>query len=146
MRIEENQRSLRSDTDFVARMSTAVARKPGTLASLAMNREKKTRAILAEMGIPPESAAISLRAAKDALLKLMPDSKAKAQTAAELFEAAIVPSRETGRIALRELLAKGKIERIGKGINRDAFRYFLWKRMNAEALPSEKQTKAQGCR
>lgn len=43
---------------------------------------------------------------------------------AELFEAAIVPSKETGRLALRELLAEAKIQRIGKGINRDPFRYF----------------------
>lgn len=99
-------------------------RQSGTLASLAMNREKKTRAVLAEMGIPPESAAVSLRAAKDALLKVMPDSKAKALAAMELFQAAIVPSEQTGRNALGELLAEGKIQRIGKGINRDPFRYF----------------------
>ena len=81
--------------------------------------------MLAELGIPPENAAVSLRAAKDALLKLMPDSKAKALTAAELFEAAIVPSKFTGRGALKELLAAKQIERIGKGIPADPYRYFL---------------------
>ena len=61
-------------------------RTPGTLASLEMNREKKTRAVLAELGIAPESAAVSLKAAKDALLRVMPDSKAKAMTAYDLFQ------------------------------------------------------------
>src|SRR5262249_14281697 len=39
-------------------------RQPGTLSSLAMAREQKTRAILAELGFSPESAAVSLKAAK----------------------------------------------------------------------------------
>ena len=38
-------------------------RQPGTLASLARANEKKTRKVLAELGIPPESAAITLNAA-----------------------------------------------------------------------------------
>ena len=48
-------------------------RKPGSLASLAMHREQKTRAVLAELGIPPESAAVSLNAAKEALLGCIPE-------------------------------------------------------------------------
>jgi hypothetical protein len=71
-------------------------RQPGTLASLEMSREKKTRAVLAELGIPPESAAVSLKAAKDALLKVMPESKARAMSQAQLFEAAAVVTRTTG--------------------------------------------------
>jgi hypothetical protein len=63
-------------------------RQPGTLASLAMSREKKTRALLAEIGLPPESAAITLKAAKEALLKHFPDSQARAMTQTELFQAA----------------------------------------------------------
>lgn len=93
-----------------------------------MNREKKTRAVLAELGISPESAAVSLKAAKDALLRMIPDSKAKALPAAELFEVAIIPSMETGRKALRELLAAKQIERIGKGVNANPYRYFLGER------------------
>ncbi len=51
-------------------------RQPGTLASLAMNREKKTRAVLADLGISPDSAAaVSLKAAVEALLKCMPGRK-----------------------------------------------------------------------
>jgi len=100
------------------------ARQPGALASLEMEREKKTRALLAELGVPPESAAVSLKAAKDALLKVMPESKADAKPTAELF--AVVPSRTTGKRALKELLSEGKIQRIGKKSKGGPFRY--WKR------------------
>ena len=100
-------------------------RQPGTLASLAMHREKKTRALLAELGIPPESAAVSLKAAVEALLRVMPDSKAKAMTPADLFRAAVVPSRTTGDKALRQLLADGKIQRIGEPRKGHSCRYFL---------------------
>jgi hypothetical protein len=99
-------------------------RQPGTLVSLERNREKKTRALLAELGIPPESAAVSLRAAKDALLGMMPSSKASAKPMVELFEAAVVPSRTTGQKALRELLSEDKTQRVGKGTRADQFLYF----------------------
>ena len=99
-------------------------RQPGTLASLEMNREKKTRAVLAELGIPPESAAVSLKAAKEALLRVIPDSEAKAMTAADLFQAAVIPSRTTGNRAMRELLSAGKIQRIGKPRAGHSCRYF----------------------
>ena len=98
-------------------------RTPGTLASLEMNREKKTRAVLAELGIPPESAAVSLKAAKEALLAHMPD-KAHAMTQAQLFEMAGVVTKTTGQRALNQLLAECKIERIGKGGPRELYRYF----------------------
>ena len=98
-------------------------RQPGTLASLEMNREKKTRTVLAELGIAPESAAISLKAAKEALLRVMPDSKAKAMSPADLFQVAVIPSRTTGNKALRELLSAGKIRRIGKARSGHPFRY-----------------------
>lgn len=87
-------------------------RTPGNLARLVMEREKKTRAVLAELGIPPESAAVSLNAAKEALLRVMPDSQDKAMIPADLFRAAMIPSRTTGDVALRELLSGGKIQRI----------------------------------
>jgi hypothetical protein len=99
-------------------------RQPGTLASLEMNREKKTRAVLAELGVSPEHAAVSKAAAKDALLRVMPASKARAMTQAQLFEAATVVTRTTGQRALNELLSAGTIQRIGKGGPRDLFRYF----------------------
>jgi len=97
---------------------------PGTLASLAMSREKKTRALLAELGIPPDSAAVSLKAAVEALQKLMPRSKSDAMTQAELFEKALIPGETTGKKALRQLLAAGQIQRIGRGVGGDLYRYF----------------------
>jgi hypothetical protein len=103
-------------------------RQPGTLASLAMHREQRTREALAEMGIPPESAAVSLKAAKAALLKCLPDSKARAMTQDSLFEAAAIPTRTTGQKALKRLLSDDSpydIQRIGKGGKGDPFRYFL---------------------
>lgn len=113
-------------TDWLYRDGSEITkgREPGNLARLAMEREKKTRSVLAELGISPESAAVSLKAAKDALLRVMPSSKASAMTMSELFEAAVVPSRTTGQKALRELLSEGRIQRIGKGGKRDLFRYF----------------------
>ena len=76
------------------------------------------------MGIPPENAAVSLNAAKEALLKIMPTSKADAMTQTQLLEKAIVPSRWTGGKALSELMAAGKVRRLGKGGPKDLFRYF----------------------
>ena len=103
-------------------------RQPGTLPSLAMHgaisREKKTRALLAELGIKPEHAAVSLNAAKEALLEHMPD-KAHAMTQTELFEKAGVITRTTGEKALKALLAENKIQRIGAGGVREPYRYFL---------------------
>ena len=99
-------------------------REPGRLVNLAMNREKKTRALLAELGIKPEHAAVSLNAAKEALLANMPD-KAHAMTQTELFEKAGVITRTTGEKALKALLASGQIQRIGAGGVREPYRYFL---------------------
>jgi hypothetical protein len=99
-------------------------RQPGSLAALAMAGEQKTRAILAEMGIPPESAAVSLKAAKEALMKCMPDREASALTAAALFQVATVPSRTVGQHALRDLLAAGAIQRIVRGGSGTPFLYF----------------------
>jgi hypothetical protein len=89
-----------------------------------MGNEKRTRALLAEMGIPPESAAVSLKATKEALLKCMPGSEADAATAEALFQAAAIPTRTTGQSALKELLAAGVVWRIRKGGKGDPFRYF----------------------
>ena len=99
-------------------------RQPGTLRSLEMHREQKTRAVLAEQGIPPESAAVSLKAAIEALLKCMPHSKADAITQAQLFEKAGVVTKTTGQKALQQLLYTGEIKRIGKGGPLDLYRYF----------------------
>jgi hypothetical protein len=99
-------------------------RQPGSLAALAMGREQKTRAALAEMGVPPESAAVSLKAATEALLKCMPATVDSALTADALFQVASVPSRATGNHALEDLLAVGAIQRVGTGVRGNAFRYF----------------------
>jgi len=120
LEIARLQKTLYSDS----KQPSTHGRQPGTLASLEMNREKKTRSVLAELGIAPESAAVSLKAAKDALLKVMPESKADAKPMLALFEFAVVPSRTTGQKALAQLLSEGKIQRIGKGGPRDLYRYF----------------------
>jgi len=99
-------------------------RQPGTLVSLALNRERKTRVVLAELGLPPESAAVSLEAAKQALLKCVPTSKSEALTQEQLFLKATVPSKTTGQKALKLLLDSGLIDRNGKGVKEDPFRYF----------------------
>ena len=67
---------------------------------------------------------LSLKASKQALLAHMPDSKARAMSADDLFTACTIPSRTTGQHALRELLSAGKIQRIGKGARGSSFRYF----------------------
>ena len=96
----------------------------GTLTSLAKSREKKSRAVLAERGIPPDTAAVSLKAAIEALLKTMPHSKADAMTQAQLFEKAGVVTKTTGQKALKQLLYTGEIKRFGKGGPLDPYRYF----------------------
>ena len=58
------------------------------------------------------------------LLRVMPDSKAKALSPADLFEAAVIPSRTTGNRALRELLSASKIQRIGEPKPGQPCRYF----------------------
>ncbi len=128
---ERQKKGLRSDPGsreylYSGELSESThGRQPGTLASLAMNREKKTRALLAEAGIRPESAAVSLKAAIEALVKCMPHSKADALTQGELFERAGIPSKTTGGKALRQLLDAGQIQRIGKGSRGNPYRYFL---------------------
>jgi hypothetical protein len=77
------------------------ARHPNALAALAMGREQRTRAFLAEQGIAPESGAVAQKAAMEALLKCIPHLRADAMTQTELFERAVIPSRTTGREALK---------------------------------------------
>jgi hypothetical protein len=103
-------------------------RSPDQLTRLAINREQKTRAVLAELGISPESAAVTLDAAKEALLKVMPTSRGQAKTQAQLFELATIPTSTTGKKAINELLAAGEVERIGKGGQNHEYRYFVRKR------------------
>ena len=99
-------------------------RQPGSLAALAMGREQKTRAALAELGVPPESAAVSRKAATEALLKCMPVDETHAATVDVLFRTALIPSRATGHHALEDLLAAGAIQRLGTGVRGNPFRYF----------------------
>jgi hypothetical protein len=99
-------------------------RQPGTLASLATAREQKTRAVAAELGIPPGTAAPTMKAAKESLLANMPESINHAMSAFELFAVALIPSTTTGQIALRELVADGLIQHVGKGVVNDPCRYW----------------------
>ena len=89
-----------------------------------MGREQRTRAFLAEQGIAPGSAAISLNAVTEALLRVMPKTSKEAMTQGDLFQRAGVVTKTTGKKALAKLLADGKIERIGEGWKGHQFRYF----------------------
>ena len=97
---------------------------PKTRASLAMNREKATRALCLELGVQPEDAAVSLKAAAEAIYKIIPQRKADAMTQTELFEKAGIITKTTGQKALAELLAAGTFERLGKGGPHDLYRYW----------------------
>lgn len=96
-------------------------REPGSLAALAMAREQRTRAVLAELGMPPESAAVSLKAAMEAPLQCRPRLKDDAMTQAELFKKATIPSKTTSMKALQQLLSARWVER---GVREDPYRYF----------------------
>lgn len=99
-------------------------RQPGTLQSLALSREKQTRKALAELGVPPESAASARLAVEAAILKFLPASEAVAVKENDLFAMLDVPSRGTARNALMSLLKAGKVGRVGQGVSGDPFRYF----------------------
>jgi hypothetical protein len=103
---------------------SAHGRQPGTLASLAISREKQTRKALAELGVPPESAASARLAVEAAIMKFLPTSEAVAVKENDLFAIIDIPSRQTARNALMDLLKTGKIRRIGGGVAGNAFRYF----------------------
>src|SRR5258708_2403297 len=72
----------------------------------------------------PLDTMLSLKVAKESLLKCMPDSVYDARTADALFQAAVVPSRTTGQHALRDLLAAGAVQRITRGGKGNPFLYF----------------------
>ena len=99
-------------------------RQAGTLQSLALSREKQTRKILAEMGVPPGSAATAKQAVQAAILKFLPTSEAVAVKEADLFAMIGITARQTARNALMSLLKAGKIGRVGQGGSGDPFRYF----------------------
>jgi len=99
-------------------------RQQNTPAALAVNRAKKTRELLTERGIPPELAAVGLKAAMESLQRCIPDSKAEAMTQRELFEKAGIITNTTGQRALKELLSACEIQRIGNGVVGDPYRYF----------------------
>src|SRR5215470_9381446 len=80
---------------------------------------------LNELGIKPEHAAVSLNAAIEALARIMPRQKSEAMTQAELFEHGGVITPTTGRKALKRFLDAGTIERTGRGVNGNPYRYWL---------------------
>jgi hypothetical protein len=110
-------------------------RKPGTLTSLALSRERQTRKALAELGLPPESAATARQAVQAAILKFLPTSEAVAIKEDDLFAMLNVPSRGTARNALMGLLKAGKIGRVGQGVSGDPFRYFKRDSPERAAVP-----------
>jgi hypothetical protein len=110
----------------------AHGRQPGTLTALAKAREQRTQENLADAGINPELAAVTIATAKEAIMACMPQSKSRAMHAAMIFEAAVVSSFATGRNALNELLSAGKIERFGEGTCGSPFRYFISEAANSK--------------
>jgi hypothetical protein len=87
-----------------------------------MGREKASRAILAELGLPPDSAAVSLKATEEALMQGMPSSEQTALPISELFSATIVLPHRLARRPLKQLFEA--VQRIGKGCAGNRFRYF----------------------
>jgi hypothetical protein len=100
-------------------------RHPNNLAALAMGREQRTRAFLAEQGIKPENAAISLNAVTEALLKVMPKTESEAMRQDELFQKAGVVTKTTGQKALKKLLAEKRIRSVEHFRHGKRFRYFV---------------------
>src|SRR6266566_2510417 len=78
----------------------------GTLVNLALQRAKKTRAFLAELGIKPESAGRVPESGRGSSAQCMPQSKPDARTP-ELFEKAGVITKRTGQKALAAMLQAG---------------------------------------
>jgi hypothetical protein len=99
-------------------------RQPGTLANLARQREKRKWAMLAQLGVKPQHAAVAFNAVIEALARIMPRSKAEAMTQAQLFEKVGAISATTGRKALAEMLEAGAVERSGAGGIREPYRYW----------------------
>jgi len=100
-------------------------RQPGSLQTLAIARKKRSRAVLAQLGLPSESPATALEAAKEALLEHMPRFEKNAMTARELSDKANLDSlgETTVKMALLQLFSAGQIRRIGKGLMGNPFRY-----------------------
>jgi len=101
-------------------------RQPGTLQSLALNRQKKSRAILADAGLPLGNADTASQAAEAKLLEHMPHSENDAVMAWELFDKANLPAslKSTAQKALLELVKAEQVQRIGRGIKGDPYLYF----------------------
>jgi hypothetical protein len=99
-------------------------RQPGSLAAAAIIREKQRRTTIVLLGLPQDSTATSLKATKEALMRVMPGSKEAALPAVQLFGETPVTSVTIGKKALKELFKAGAVQRIGKGIPGDPFRCF----------------------
>jgi hypothetical protein len=121
--LKEETAALKKESERVKAV-TSPGKHPHALMTLARNREKQSMARLDELGIPPEKAAVTLEACKEAILKHAPGSEEHAAVAYVIFEAAMIATRDKGYKALRELISNGLIRRIGKGSNRDPFRHF----------------------
>jgi hypothetical protein len=108
-------------------------RTPGTLQSLAISRDKKTRAVLAQLGLPAGSTATALQAAKAALLEHMPSSENTAMMPWELFDKAGITDSlvSTTKIALKQLFDAGQVQRIGLGIRGNPYLYLRGRGLRA---------------
>jgi hypothetical protein len=71
-----------------------------------------------EKALPPDSAAVSLKATKEALMQGMPSSKETALPASELFSATIVTSPSTGKAATQATVR-------GRAVDREGLRWYI---------------------
>src|SRR5262249_49076845 len=99
-------------------------RRSDAVAAALKNERGKMLGNIAETGGKPETAAITRRAAKEALLERMPNSSEEAKRTSELF-LGLPTSDSLAKKALAELLAAKLIQRCGDGTRGNAYRYWL---------------------
>ena len=78
-----------------------------------------------------EKADVALQEAREAILAALPSSEANGITIDEMLETVKV-MRSTAQRALKELITGGRIQKVGTGRKRNAFRYFLPEKDSAQ--------------
>jgi hypothetical protein len=78
-----------------------------------------------------EKADVALQEAREAILGACPISEADALNLKDLCAAAKT-TRQTGQRVLEEMVASGKVQRLGNGKRGDPFRYFLTEKVSAQ--------------
>jgi hypothetical protein len=97
---------------------------PEHMASLAMSREKQPAHCSLGWASRQENAAVSLNAAREAILKCLPRLRGEALSMSQIFDRAMIPTKTTENRALKALLDAGQIKRLGKGVGGDPYLYW----------------------